>query len=198
MKMKKRIRQFLAWLVAICMTLGALELNMTAVAAESDDDSAYKYTLYKNQSDKYTYWEESPYLINAPWYEWGFADYAGLLYLYGDDGNADVAAYCADLAQKISNNWKYKRVNLEDSSYFDGAHAAKLRGVFSKDTVNGTEYRNYYWYDWSDAELTYARSASGISELTRAQALSATQIAVWYCCNGGEIKDSIKKGSFQC
>ena len=188
MKMKKRIRQFLAWLVAICMTLGALELNMTAVAAESDDDSAYKYTFYDYESGKYTYWEKSPYLINAPWYPGGvFRDYAGLLYLYGD-GESDVAAYCADLAQTFTNNWKYKRINLEDASYFDNEHAAKLRAVFSKDTVDEKEYRNYYWHDWSNEELAYAQSK--VSGLTRAQALSATQIAIWYCCNGGEMKNT--------
>lgn len=103
-------------------------------------------------------------------------------------------AYCCDLDVGIESQAplnSYKRVNLEDSTYFDEQTAKLIRGVF----------QHGYWYDWTEEELATAQASANawltaqnmegqITELTYAQALSATQGAVWSLSNNTAIRYS--------
>ncbi len=95
-------------------------------------------------------------------------------YSYGDS-NYDIL-YCCDVETAIKDAKYYKRVNLEDSNYYDDEAAARIRGILT----------NSYPYVTVD-EMKEALAANGFEyadELTRADIIAAVQSAVWTCANG--------------
>lgn len=109
-------------------------------------------------------------------------------------------AYCSDFICSIIEGANYKRINLEDSTYYNDAAAEHIRAIMDKG----------YWYTWTDADLKAAEDAanqwlssyevgsfhtaafmpgdaeeavSPISGLTRDEALMATQLAIWGFAN---------------
>jgi len=96
------------------------------------------------------------------------------LYSYGNS-NYDVL-YCCDLETAIEDGTYYKRVNLEDSNYYDDEAADRIRGILT----------NSYPYITVD-EMKESLAANGFEnadKLTRAEILSAVQSAVWTCAHG--------------
>jgi len=102
----------------------------------------------------------------------------------GDPGLA--VAYCCDAQTSISYqppNNRYRRINLEDASYYGEEAAAKVRAIV----------RSGYQHSWTDADLNAAAQKANvwlraqgketISGLTHAQALTATQLAIWLNAN---------------
>jgi len=102
----------------------------------------------------------------------------------GDPGLA--VAYCCDAQTGISYrqpNNQYRRINLEDADYYDEKAAAKVRAIV----------RSGYQHSWTDADLGAAEQKANawlrakgmetISSLTHAQALTATQLAIWLNAN---------------
>ncbi len=110
------------------------------------------------------------------------------------------AAYCSDFLYSIVSDTKYKRINLEDSTYYNAAAARHIRSIVE----------NGYWHDWTPEDLSEAEAkannwietydpstfetdaflpydaeeeVSRISNLTAAEALMATQLAVWAFAN---------------
>ncbi len=95
-------------------------------------------------------------------------------YSYGDS-NYDIL-YCCDVETAIKDAKYYKRVNLEDSNYYDDEAAARIRGILT----------NSYPYVTVD-EMKEALAANGFEyadELTRADIIAAVQSAIWTCANG--------------
>lgn len=88
------------------------------------------------------------------------------------NGNDTFYAYCCDFEIGIINSL-YKRINLEDSTYFTADEAAHIRGIM----------QHGYWYDWTDEDLAAAATAAGITDLTKEQAMAATQLAIWNYAN---------------
>ena len=95
------------------------------------------------------------------------------LYKYGSS-NYDVV-YCCDVETMIVDGTYYKRLNLEDSEYYNEKQAAKIRAIVT----------NSYPYvsldamkeDLADAGFEYAE------ELTRNEIIAAVQCAIWACAN---------------
>lgn len=118
-----------------------------------------------------------------------------------DGSNQSFAAYCADFLYSAHAETTYKRLNLEDAGYFSAGAAAHIRGILN----------NGYWHDWTDADLLAAETAANswlsayqggtvfssdvfvpgdideavepISGLTRDEAITATQLAIWAFAN---------------
>lgn len=95
--------------------------------------------------------------------------------------DSDRAAYCCDVKTTIRTEQQYKCINLEDADYFDADTAEKLRGILMAG----------YWYDWDSQDLTAAATAvnqwaaaqgkeGDLSGLTKDEAMTATQAAIWY------------------
>lgn len=111
-----------------------------------------------------------------------------------------ISAYCSDFIMSIETAAKYRRINLEDSTYYNDAAASHIRGIMD----------NGYWHTWTDADLKAAETAANawlasydsssfaceaylpgdaeeevdsISNLTRDEALTATQLAIWAFAN---------------
>ena len=82
---------------------------------------------------------------------------------------ASVPAYCVDLLTGTIEDAVYQRINLEDSPYFDTATAQKLRGI----------YKHSFPY----LTVEQLRAATGLSTLTGAEAVTATQYVIWMFAN---------------
>lgn len=85
--------------------------------------------------------------------------------------------YCCDVKTPMSYNIDYKRMNLEDSDYFSDASADHIRGILT----------NCYPYV-SLEEMKQRLKAAGmkaefVDGITRSDAISAAQMAVWTYAN---------------
>ena len=97
-------------------------------------------------------------------------------------GNSNYEAlYCCDIETSLVNEAYYKRVNLEDSNYYDAEAASHIRGILmnSYPYVTVEEMRqNLAENGFEDAE-----------KLTRAEMISAVQAAIWTFANGTYNED---------
>ena len=96
-------------------------------------------------------------------------------YSYGES-NYEVT-YCCDIETPIKYGIDYKRVNLEDSGYFDSDSSDRIRAVL----------QNSYPFVSVD-EMKQSLKASGLDEdfvdsITRADMIAAVQMAVWTHAN---------------
>lgn len=100
--------------------------------------------------------------------------------LTGADGEA-VTAYCADAGAPIQPGAHYRRINLEDSSYFNDTVAGKLRAVlrhsFPMRQVEEVQESANLWLR--------ERELPEIKELQSGEAVLAAQIAIWKLAGGG-------------
>lgn len=154
---------FLALMMCIC------SLQLTAFAANSDP-SPYEY--------RYTNW----YARSVHKYKetGSSSNYLPATYLLEKDGE-EFATYCIDLSTSAVKNTMYKRLNLEDVTYFkDSTAAGKVRTI-----VN-----NGFWPDNTNSTLEALKKATGKSTLNAAEALSGTQLAIWEYGNSGDVKIS--------
>ncbi len=97
------------------------------------------------------------------------------LYSCGES-NFEVA-YCCDKKTGLNYGTYYKRINLEDSSYFGLSEAQHIRAVLEKSYpfVTMDEMRSILKAEGMDANF--------VDSLTRADMISAVQMAVWSYAN---------------
>ena len=86
--------------------------------------------------------------------------------------------YCCDLDTDYIDGTYYKRLNLEDSEYFNSAKAAKIRAI----VTNSYPYVSLDTMKEKLAESGFAQAR----EIDRAEAIAAVQAAIWNCANGHE------------
>lgn len=87
-----------------------------------------------------------------------------------EKGELQIPTYCCDFESLVTVGTAYRRLNLEDASYFDEDEAAYIRGIFSYG----------YWDSGDEVELA---NTLGISDLTAAEAMAGTQLAIWNYAN---------------
>jgi len=123
---------------------------------------------------------------------WGWQNVSDSAYLFRltKDGTS-VSAYCADFNTGIATTAQYRQVNPEDASYFSDEVAARLRGIVT------CGYRP----DWTASDLSVAAKAAGLNSLTKDEALTATQLAIWTVANtnayAGNVSDGRHKLAFR-
>lgn len=192
--MKNRTKgKRIAALLAVTMLSSSAAFTGTVFAGEADvgageepvksaEEETYKY-VYNNNED----WSISPHRVQVNYED----DTSSVIPVHmfrldtaGEtevDTETDFAAYCCDIDTSIKTKGLYKRVNLEDSTYFDDGTAEKIRGIVTSG----------YWHDWEDSDVTAAENAVNnwlasngktciVKGLTRAEAMTATQAAIWY------------------
>lgn len=154
-------------LLAVLMCICALNITAFASDGKTDDPYVYQYvTHYARSVHRYTEKGKT-------------SNYVPATYLLKDNNGNEFAAYCVDLSVNANKGTMYKRLNLEDVTYFkDEKTAAKVRTI-----VN-----NGFWPDDTTATLKALRNATGKSSLTAAEALSGTQLAVWTYGNSGSTE----------
>lgn len=96
-------------------------------------------------------------------------------YTYGESNY--FLAYCCDIETPLEYTTDYKRINLEDSSYFDEAEAKHIRAVLqnSYPFITISEMKDRLKAGGLDAEF--------VDGLTRADLIAAVQMAVWSYAN---------------
>lgn len=87
-----------------------------------------------------------------------------------DGSKIELPAYCTDLLMSAVIDTAYERINLEDSTYYSDEAAGHIRSIL----------RNGFWVGRNVSDLA---RASGVTGLTAAEALTATQAAIWYYSN---------------
>lgn len=97
---------------------------------------------------------------------------------------ASILTYCVDVRVDINSQYKYRRINLEDSSYFDVAASQRLRtivnnGITSKTAKEVQDLVN----DWLKKN-----GKDPISDVTAEEVLAAAQYSIWYVANENELK----------
>ena len=102
-------------------------------------------------------------------------------YVYGES-NYDVA-YCCDVETAVVYTTDYRRVNLEDSSYYGEDAARHVRAILEN------SYPFVSIDEMKAMLLDSGLSESFVSSLTRADIIAAVQMAIWSYANG-DIVDS--------
>lgn len=86
--------------------------------------------------------------------------------------------YCCDLDTDYNDGIYYKRLNLEDSEYFDDEQARKIRAI----VTNSYPYVSLETMKEKLAETGFEDA----EKIDRAEAIAAVQAAIWNCANGHE------------
>ena len=104
-------------------------------------------------------------------------------YVYGESNY--LLAYCCDVETGLEYGTDYKRVNLEDSKYFDANESQHIRAILenSYPFVTMDEMKENLKKRGMDAEF--------VDSLNRADLISAVQMAVWSYAN---INDAAANG----
>lgn len=97
---------------------------------------------------------------------------------------ASIIAYCVDVRVDINSDYKYRRLNLEDSEYFEVNAAQRVRSIVNNGiTVNtASEVQDLVnaWCGENGKEL--------LTDVTSEEVLTAAQYAIWYVANEKELK----------
>ena len=108
------------------------------------------------------YWHRSPHRINE--------STPPAMYHLISNGESFIT-YCCDFDTNISPGTNYKRVNLEDADYYTEEDAKHIRFILE----------NGYWSGRNN--LANLELNIGMTGLTTAEALTATQAAIWTFAN---------------
>lgn len=98
----------------------------------------------------------------------------------GEGAYASIPAYCTDASTGIRENATYRRINLEDSTYYQGGAAGKIRAVvlnsFPRKNIDAIQARANSWLR--------GQGQPEIVDLQSGEAILATQTAIWELANG--------------
>lgn len=104
----------------------------------------------------------------------------------GEGAYASLEVYCTDACINANGGSSYRRINLEDSTYFDDTAAGRIRAVFLSSFP--------YIKDMSqiaDAVNRYMESLGGeftpVADLTAAEVVTAAQYTIWLIANGTDV-----------
>ena len=200
--MKMDFKRLGAFAMALMLTLVSLSGLTTAASAEETETVPYTDSYVLNYSDSdlagaYAYTQPfmyvSPFMVGqtATKDDGSTASSGnGVAVIFnlinttkladgGDGLYASIPAYCTDVITGIRTDTTYRRINLEDSTYYVGWAAGKVRAV----VLNSFPYKDL------EAVQTRANSwlrGQGLPEITQLQtgeAILATQIAIWKLAN---------------
>lgn len=102
------------------------------------------------------------------------------------DGQSNyLVTYCCDVETGLEVTSHYKRLNLEDSSYYSPAAARQIRAILQN------AYPFITLDEMKERLLTNGVSKDFVDSLNRADAISATQLAIWTYANS----DTLEEGS---
>lgn len=105
----------------------------------------------------------------------------------GTGAYASIEAYCTDACISAESGYSYRRTNLEDCTFYDDETAGRIRAIFLhsfpylKD-IAAIEASVNAWLAETGDHYT------PVSGLTGAEAITATQIAIWVVANGEDVE----------
>lgn len=205
--MKSKTKRALALVLAVILSLSALG---TAAFATEGEGPAYEYTdayvINYAKTDLGDYAAQAPYLYASPhlgsmqirnldtgkmesWYTsqqvYNLINTTKLA-AGGEGAYASLGAYCVDACISARGGYAYRRVNLEDSTYFDDAAAARIRSIYlhSFPYIKDLSAIEAAANAWLAENLT---DYTPITGLTGAEIITATQYSIWQVANGDDV-----------
>lgn len=176
--MKKKSKQVLTRLAVVLFTLTALFGSGIAVTAEegasgggyvAQNGYVYHFGSYGKEDCQYA--QYSPFVPKLT-YDGGVVDGYSIIFGLTYNGQLFEKLYCTDMpVDAVDAN--YRPLNLSDSTYA-AALANKLRGI----VLNTYPHK----------ELSEVQNASGISELSLGEAITASQLAIWKTAHGSNVE----------
>lgn len=202
--MKAKMKKFFMGLMASVLMIGSIGAGtITASAEEAKQEKTYEAT------DPYVIYYDGGtienYSYTQPWY-W-VTPYLPSFSTEGDDATyhwpimfnmvntslidasktnkgfyASTPVYCTDILTGTATGTNYRRIDLEDSSYYNDDYSEKIRAIFM----------NSFPYIMDMGELAENVNKwvgeDVVVGLTTAEALSATQTAIWIMANSDECE----------
>lgn len=107
---------------------------------------------------------------------------ANLFDLYDEVKGHTVEAFCIDVDTRVNNAF-YQRINLEDSTYFTEVNAQKIRAIVN----NGVTVKSLAEMESAANVWLKANGKPEVIGLKGAEALTATQYAIWCMANAKDI-----------
>lgn len=96
-------------------------------------------------------------------------------YIYNESNY--YVGYCCDIETGIAYGSDYKRINLEDSDYFDDAESQHIRAILQN------SYPFVSMQEMKDSLIAGGMDAEFVNSLNRADMIAAVQMAVWSFAN---------------
>ncbi len=172
------MKRLVAWLMTLMLMLG-----MMTTAAAADDTTGGKYvptnsyvlSYDEGNLDAYGIWVYAQYSPFVPQISYDGKNVDGISIIFGlrdtyHNKNLECL-YCTDLPVDAVDS-DYRPINLSDSTYAAGA-ADKLRGIL----------RHTYPY----ITVEQLAEASGVTGLTRGEAITGSQLAIWQTAHGDNM-----------
>lgn len=97
----------------------------------------------------------------------------------GDGTYASIAAYCTDASTGIRDNFVYRRINLEDSTYYESGAAGRIRAV----VLRAFPYMDVESIQTSANIWLKAQGLPEVTNLQSGEAILAAQTAIWKLAN---------------
>ena len=180
------------FLVFFMVTVLLLSMVPTALGAEEEDEAVYVLN-YGVKDDPYTGPDKeyfSPYLVNYLYDDAPNSYHQVYMFaLYNTVTGKVVPTYCTDILIGARVENRYRRLNLEDSTFAAGS-AGRLRAIVKngfyvteRDGESAEEHANRVWED-----VRSLGTACGVPDLTLGEAISATQLAIWKAAHGSQLE----------
>lgn len=196
--MKKRKYKKFGAVILIVVMIVTMFGTVSASADEGEPaggESSTTSAIYVNPG----WYLRSPHRIS--YYDQTGTEHSGIapalfsLKLLGASDSEAFGVYCCDLITDAKNDTTYVRTNLEDALNEDSATGSDYTAYYTKENAARLRYILKYGFHagYSDTELSTLASNAEIKEedgnLTRGEALSATQWAIWSLANPNNLKD---------
>ncbi|MBR6826257.1 MAG: SpaH/EbpB family LPXTG-anchored major pilin [Oscillospiraceae bacterium] len=188
----KILKRSIAMLLTLVILLSAVPpFAVVGAEDEADDLEAYVY-LRTTVGDGFNIPNRqyfSPYMTNYT-YEGGPTYIQCNIYsMYNTLTGRVIPTYCTDIDVGALPDHRYRRLNLEDSTYAATA-AGLLRAMmyegFYLPAIDGETMEEHKIR--VDEELDRMRAAVGIPDLTVGEAISGTQTAIWKAAHGASLE----------
>lgn len=180
-------------IMAVMLSLLLFVLSCSVVSAEdiyvAADPYVYDHGVAGDGYDGPKYQYFSPYLTDYVYDNVASYIQCNVFSLYNTVSGEVVPAYCTDIKIGAYNGNKYRRLNLEDSTYASTV-AGHLRAIVRNgfylvpspnESMEEHEIR-------VNAKLKSIGDAAGVTDLTIGEAISATQIAIWRTAHGSRLE----------
>lgn len=179
------LKRSLSLLLAVLLAVSATGYIFAAEPMAEDDVYVLNYGV---PDDDYTgpnmhYF--SPYTIDYVYEDVANWSQIFVFSLYNTTNGEVVPAYCVDIKVGAQENSRYRRLNLEDSTYASTA-AGQLRAIvmngFYLPPIAGETAEQHN--ERAKQKLKELGEACGVPDLTVGEAVSGTQCAIWQAVHG--------------
>ena len=186
----KKLKRIGAFVLAIVMVLSMMSINVFAETYTETNPYFYLYgdtPVTEFQGKASWYWSPHRGMRTYADGTTSRTDVPMMFPLLNMSTMETIKTYCIDSGVSVADVAEYRRLNLEDSTYFSAEDAAKLRAIFLNGFTDASQTA-----DIQAAANTWlaSKGMDQIADLTGAQALAATQYAIW-CISNSEISDIV-------